>query len=117
MNLRRMARTLTLTGYFGLLGLLLIWNVWLAPSSYFPRSLVLIVLVVPLLLPLRGLLHGRVYTHMWTPFLALVYFILGMTEAVANPAERHLAAAETILSLMLFFGAVLVVRLESLRER
>ena len=51
-----------LTGYFGLFGVLLLWYAWLEPSSRLPTALVLILLVGPLLMPLRGLLHGRPYT-------------------------------------------------------
>ena len=105
MSATTLARAVTLSGYFGLLILLLAWNTWLAPSRYFPTALVLIVLVVPLLVPLRGLLHGRVYTHSWVTFLAVFYMTLGIAEAVANPAQRYLAVLETVFSLMLLLGA------------
>ena len=58
----RSAYILTLTGYLGTLALLTAWYSWLAPSTHFPVALVLLVLVLPLLFPLRGLLHGRRYT-------------------------------------------------------
>lgn len=109
-NMIRFWRILALSGYFGLIALLLAWKAWLAPSPYFPVALMLIVLVVPLLFPLRGLLHGRTYTHAWSCFLVLFYFTHGVVEAVSNPPERTLAIAEIILSLMMFFGAVFYVR-------
>ncbi|MCB1878161.1 MAG: DUF2069 domain-containing protein [Chromatiales bacterium] len=104
------ARAATLAGYFGLLVLLLAWHAWLAPSALFPRALMLLVFVVPLLLPLRGLLHGRRYTHQWAPFLALPYLIVGITEAFANPQERALALLEILFSTLLLVGASVYAR-------
>lgn len=104
------ARGATLTGYFGLLGLLLAWHIWLAPSTLFPRALMLSIFVAPLLLPLRGLLHGRRYTHQWVPFLALPYLIIGITEAFANPEERTLALLEIVCSALLLVGASVYAR-------
>lgn len=104
------ARALTLTGYFGLLALLLCWHVWLSPPERLPVALVLIALVVPLLFPLRGLLHGKPYTHSWVTFLAIFYLTLGLGEAVAAPSERLLAILEVVFSLMLLAGASWYVR-------
>jgi len=66
--------------------------------------------VVPLLLPLRGLLHGRLYTHRWVPYLALAYVGHALVELTANPAERPYAALELLFSLSLFMGALLYAR-------
>lgn len=110
MSIVTISRWLTLAAYFALLGLLMLWQTILAPSTQFPVSLVLLILVGPLLLPLRGLLHGRPYTHAWTSFLVLVYFIHGVVEAYSNPAERHYAVLEIIFSVLLYTGAILYAR-------
>ena len=89
------------------------WHTWLAPSAHFPVALVLLVMVSPLLLPLRGLLHGRPYTHMWAGLLALLYFTHGLMDAYANPAERLYAVAEAVLALSLFSAAMLYARWRS----
>ena len=68
------------------------------------------VLVVPLLFPLRGLLHGKTYTHMWVPFLATFYLVLGISEAIVNPTQRYLGLLQILFSLMLLFGASLYSR-------
>ncbi len=109
----RVARILCLGFYFCLFVLLVAWNVWLAPSAYFPVALVLLVMVSPLLLPLRGLLHGRPYTHMWASLLALLYFTHGLMEAYVNPAERFYAVTEVLLAVGLFSAAVLYARWRS----
>ncbi|OOZ41392.1 hypothetical protein BOW53_03860 [Solemya pervernicosa gill symbiont] len=119
----KLAQATALTGYFGLIFLLLLWNIWIAPSKHFPISLVLIVLVVPLLFPLRGLLHGRSYTYAWSSMLSLLYLALGIMEAVTKPyevtqtPERLLGIIEIIFSVMLFVGAILYVRLKARADR
>ncbi len=113
----RTARYLTLISYFGLLLLLVVWNTWLAPSLRFPTALVLLVFVSPLLLPLRGLLHGRPYTHVWTSFLALAYFAHGISEAYVDPRDRPYAVLEVALSLALFSSCLLYARLRGRETR
>ncbi len=110
MNIIIFSRWLTLASYFALLGLMMLWQTVLAPPSQVPISIVLLILVGPLLLPLRGLLHGRPYTHAWTCFLVLLYFIHGVVEAYSNPPERLYAGLEIVLSTLLYIGAVLYAR-------
>ena len=105
-----LVRALTLSGYFGLLGLLLAWHSWLAPSRYFPVALALTVTAVPLLLPLRGLLHGRARSHVWASYLSLLYVMHGTVEAYVNPAERVWALLELGFATALYLGALLYVR-------
>lgn len=109
-SMSRFWYVVTLIGYFGLFALLLLWFCWLEPSNWLPVSLSVGLLVGPLLFPLRGLLHGRVYTCAWTSFLALFYFSMGVFQA-AGPMQRPwLAWLEIGFSLLLFGGAVWYVR-------
>jgi uncharacterized membrane protein len=110
MNIIVFSRWLTLVSYFALLCLLMLWQTVLAPAQTLPVSLVLVLLVGPLLLPLRGLLHGRPYTHAWTSFLVLIYFIHGVVEVWSNPEVRLYAALEILFSVMLYSGALLYAR-------
>ena len=105
-----LARGLALGGYFALLGLLLAWHAWLAPSQYFPVALTLMVTTLPLLLPLRGLLHGRDRSHVWASYLSLLYVMHGSVEAYVNPAERLYALLEVGFAASLYFGALLYLR-------
>ena len=106
MTLTQLARLVTLAGYFGLLILLTLWFTVLAPSNHLPTSLMLLVIVGPLMFPLRGLLHGNPYTHAWTSMLTLLYFTHGVIEAWSNSAERGYALLEVFFSVLLFVGAV-----------
>ncbi|MBK8182572.1 MAG: DUF2069 domain-containing protein [Candidatus Competibacteraceae bacterium] len=107
---------MALSGYFGLFGLLLLWFGWLEPVSGLPVSVVVVLLVGPLLFPLRGLLHGRFYTHAWASFLALFYFSAGVFSLAGAMRRPWLAWLEIAFSLLWFLGAILYVRTGA-RER
>jgi len=102
----RFSRYLTLVSYLALVGLLLGWY-GLKNTS----PVALIALLVPLVFPLRGLLQGNPYTFAWSSFLILIYFIHGVVEAYANPAERLPALFEILFSVTFYSGAVLYARL------
>ncbi len=88
-----------------LLMLCLAWELWLAPLR--PGGSMLVLKALPLLLPLRGILHGRRYTHQWTSLLVLLYLAEGTTRSISDQgASQLLAMAETILALLLFAGCL-----------
>jgi uncharacterized membrane protein len=109
-------RWATLIGYFGLLGTLSVWHGWISPAERVPTALVLIVLLTPLLFPLRGLLQGKPYTHAWTSFVALFYFTLGVSHAAVEE-ERFYGILQILTSLLLFFGCILYARFRSRQLR
>lgn len=113
----KMLRQIALLSFFGLMLHLMLWIIWLAPSKHFPTAMVLLVMVVPLLFPLRGILHGRAYTHAWTGFLALLYLIHGIGDYVVNPAERIYSGIEVALSLALFFSCAFYARAQGKLEQ
>ena len=111
MNRTLIARWTALAGYFGLLGLIVSWFTVIAPPVQVPRSLLLIVLAVPLLLPLRGLLHARRYTHQWVSFLSLFYFMIGVDVWFnRGPDQSWLGALMVLFSLLLFAGSIFFAR-------
>ncbi|MEF8793970.1 DUF2069 domain-containing protein [Thiohalorhabdus sp.] len=70
---------LAITGHLGVLANSLSWPLWYSPGGPYPEWMLL--KVVPLILPLRGLLHGRRRTHQWASFLTLPY-IMGSIAAI-----------------------------------
>lgn len=106
----RAFQALALGCYFGLLSLLVLWTTWLSPSRHYPVAMVLVVLVTPLLLPLRGLLHGRGRSYLWAAFLALYYFAMGVAEVAAGEEPPLLPWLEVLLCLGLFGGAMGYIR-------
>ena len=105
----KLARWCTLSGYVSLLATILLWNAWLSPPIYFSKTLVLILLLSPLIFPARGLWLGIPYTHAWSGFLALGYFLLGMSSMVIEQ-ERSYGMSLSITSLVFFSGAIFFAR-------
>lgn len=107
----RVGRILTLVGYFGLLALILNWFTWLAPPVRVPRSMVLAALAIPLLFPLRGIIHSRRYTHQWIGFLSMPYFAIGVDVWYNHQdTEQFLGMSMVIFSLLLMIGSSMYAR-------
>lgn len=77
----------------------------LEPASSWPRPLRLLFLVLPLLLPLRGLLNGRPLSYIWASLLSLFYFTASIFSLAGTPHSK-LALLELGASLTLFAGAL-----------
>lgn len=108
--MRRAAHIVACASLIALIFCCLAWELWGAPLR--PGGSWLVLKTVPLLAPLRGVLHGRRYTFKWSMMLALPYFIEGATRAFADaaPSSRY-AAAEVALSSLFFAGTALYLRL------
>ncbi len=106
---------MTLTGYFGLLILLASWIIYFHPPTNSPVSLTLLFALTPLLIALRGLLHGKRYTYAWSSMLILFYFMHGVVEAWANENQtvKVLAMLEVAFSVVFFIGSILYVKYKS----
>jgi uncharacterized membrane protein len=90
--------------------LCLAWELWLAPLR--PGGSWLVLKVLPLLLPLRGILAGRRYTYQWATLFIWIYFIEGVVRAWGDAgAARQFAGLEIFLSLAFFVSAALYARL------
>ena len=114
MNRRIIAYWSAIIGLFGLIFLIMGWVVLLAPDSETPRGLILILQLPLLLLPMRGMLHGRPYTHAWATFVALLYFIIGVDNAATSGREIY-GGLQVLLSTMMFMGSMIYTRDESRR--
>jgi uncharacterized membrane protein len=63
--------------------------------------------VLPLLIPLFGILRGKRYTYQWASMLVLLYFTEGAVRAWSDrPPSSTLAIAEVVLALVFFVAAV-----------
>lgn len=70
-----------------------------------------------LLIPIRGLYRGRRYTYKWIGFLTLLYFCVGISELVSNPALRVYGFGTTLSSLGLFLSGIYYARYLGLQRR
>jgi uncharacterized membrane protein len=113
MNKMIVFRWMTLLGYFGLMLSLLAWITLPTHSSQYPAFALLIVGVLPLLFPLRGLLHGKPYTHAWAAFLFMAYFTHGVGEVYSAASFTWYASLEVLFSSLSFFGSIFYVKYEA----
>ncbi|MGB4059080.1 MAG: DUF2069 domain-containing protein [Burkholderiaceae bacterium] len=94
----------------GLIVLGLAWELWLAPLR--PGGSWLVLKVLPLCIPLAGLLKHRMYTYRWLSLLVWVYFTEGVVRAWSDAAPGNwLAGVEIALCLALFAACAAHVRL------
>lgn len=102
-------RRLTGAALLVLVLLCLSWELWLAPLR--PGGSWLALKALPLLIPLRGILSGSLYTHRWLTMLILVYAAEGIVRGYGERgAARLLAFTELALALVIFVAAIGYVR-------
>jgi len=90
-----------------LIALGLAWELWLAPTGRGTLALK----VLPLMLPLPGLLRNRMYTYRWLSLLVWLYFAEGVVRATSERGTGALLATiEIVLCLMLFAACAAHVR-------
>ena len=94
----------------GLIVLGLAWELWLAPLR--PGGSWLVLKVLPLCIPLAGLLKHRMYTYRWLSLLVWLYFTEGVVRAWGDaPPGNWLAGVQIALCLALFAACAAHVRL------
>jgi uncharacterized membrane protein len=86
----------------GLIVLCIVWELLLAPLR--PGGSWLVLKVLPLLLPLVGILKRDVYTMQWSSMLILIYFTEGIVRATSDKGlSATLAWIEVALVCVFFF--------------
>jgi len=104
-------RWLAVGSLAGLIVLGLAWELWLAPLR--PGGSLMALKVLPLAIPLAGLLKNRMYTYRWVSLMVWLYFTEGVVRAWSdtNGISQLLALAEVLLCLVLFVACAWHVRL------
>jgi uncharacterized membrane protein len=111
-----LTRWLAVASLLGLIALGLAWELWLAPLR--PGGSWLVIKVLPLCLPLAGLLRNRMYTYRWVSLLVWIYFTEGVVRAYSDRGlSARLALLEVALCLALFAACVLHVRIRLRKAR
>lgn len=102
-------RALALGCLLGLIVLGLAWELWLAPLR--PGGSWLALKVLPLVVPLAGVLQNRMYTYRWLSLLVWIYFTEGVVRATTEHGlSQALAGVETMLCVLLFAACATHVR-------
>jgi uncharacterized membrane protein len=103
------SRLLAVGSLIGLIVLGLAWELWLSPLR--PGGSWLALKVLPLCLPLAGLLKNKMYTYRWVSLVVWLYFIEGVVRAWGDrPPGNYLALVEVALCLSLFGACVMHIR-------
>ena len=103
-------RRLAVGSVLGLIVLGLAWELFLAPIR--PGGSWLALKVLPLCIPLAGVVEKRMDTHRWGSLLVWIYFTEGVVRAYSDrPPGNYLALLEVLLCLILFVACALHVRL------
>lgn len=110
------ARWFTLLGYFGLLIGLFVWHLIIDKTEDHLISIILLTQIGPLMFPLRGLLSGKPYTHAWSMYLAICYFIIGIWYA-AEDSTLMIGIYVTVFSLIFFTGTMLYTRFSAQAQK
>ena len=103
-------RWLAVGSLLALIALGLAWELWLAPLR--PGGSWLALKVLPLCLPLAGLLKNRMFTYRWLSLMLWLYFTEGVVRAYSDRGfGAYLALLEVGLCLLLFTACALHVHL------
>lgn len=94
---------LALVGMIGTILLVILWNGWLTPIQETPRSIEILLWVAPQLVFLYGVLNKRYYPHVYITFVALFYFVAGVSYAFSLQ-EQVYGYGLIVLSLLEFLG-------------
>jgi uncharacterized membrane protein len=102
-------RSVAVGALLALIALGLAWELWLAPLR--PGGSWWAVKVLPLALPLAGLLKRRMYTYRWVSLLVWLYFAEGVVRATSERGTSAvLASLQVALCLLLFAACAAHVR-------
>ena len=103
----RRTRALAVAATLALIALGLAWELWLAPTGRGTLALK----VLPLLLPLPGLLRLRLYTYRWLSLGVWLYVAEGAMRAGSDRGlSATLAVIEVVIALILFTACCLHIR-------
>ena len=105
----QLSRWLAVGSLTALILLDLAWELWLSPLR--PGGSWLALKVLPLCLPMAGLLKNKMYTYRWVSLVVWLYFIEGVVRAWGDRAPgNYLALGEVALCLLLFGACLLHIR-------
>ncbi|CAH9057349.1 hypothetical protein PSECIP111854_01979 [Pseudoalteromonas sp. CIP111854] len=101
---------LALFGYIGLLILMPTWLYILAPREGYSNGFIFVVYILPLLLPLKGIIQDKPYTYAWANFIVMIYFIHSLSLLWVSPQEMLWIMLELIFASSMFIGCTYYAR-------
>ena len=110
MSVLSTSRSLTVALWIGVAASLL---AWIFVGYPWP---ICAIAVLPLLAPLNGLVRGRRYTYAWATLFAIPYLAFAVTELLANPRARWVAASSLLLVFAWFCAMIFFLRVSRVRR-
>lgn len=102
-------QNISIASLISLIFLSVAWEGWLAPLHQ--GGSMLIFKVLPLMVPLFGILRGKRYTYQWSSLMILVYFTEGAVRAWSDHGlSQQLAYIEVALTVIFFLAAIYYAR-------
>ncbi|MCF6435780.1 DUF2069 domain-containing protein [Pseudoalteromonas sp. MMG022] len=101
---------LALFGYIGLLLLMPIWLFIIAPREGYSNGFIFTIYILPLLLPLKGIIQDKPYTYAWANFIVMIYFIHGLSLLWVAPDELLWVILELVFATSMFVGCTYYAR-------
>lgn len=83
--------------YLALIALQPVWHGLLPPPAGNGNWALALLATGPLLLPLRGVWQGTLRGMTWAGYLSMLYLVVGVMEAWANPPQRPVALLQVAL--------------------
>ncbi len=107
----RLARILSLGSYLGLIAFGMAWAIRLGGLPRNQISITLVLMVLPLLIPLRGILHARHKALVWGMLVALLPLLHGGVTLWSDQGARALwGGLELLLALAYIVLGSLFIR-------
>ena len=105
-SFQRACYVATVVSLVALIALGIVWEWWLAPLR--PGGSWMVLKVIPLLIPLRGVIKRDVYTLQWSSMMILIYFAEGIVRATSDrvPLSASLGWVEVALVVIYIFASV-----------
>jgi uncharacterized membrane protein len=104
-------RYLALVSHVLLLVWMSVWYLALDTKADYSLAFILLLYIVPLMLPLWGIIKAKPYTHAWACFIILFYFLHAITVMYAEPDYLLHASLELVLATGMFTGCMMYARL------
>ncbi|MBQ4833304.1 DUF2069 domain-containing protein [Pseudoalteromonas sp. MMG010] len=106
---KRFQRT-ALFGYIGLLTLMPLWMFVFFPRDGHSIGFIFALYILPLLLPLKGIIQDKPYTYAWANFIVMIYFIHGFTLLWVAQDELIFVLLELLFASSMFIGCTYYAR-------
>ncbi|KXF81231.1 DUF2069 domain-containing protein [Enterovibrio coralii] len=103
-------RAFALISYLSLIGWVFVWHAVISPHPHISPYGVTIAWLIPLMLPLKGIITGKPYTHAWANFILMFYFLHGLTLLWVDEGERLLALVELVITSVSFVCNILYAK-------